>query len=437
MSLGLPLGMRSWPVDKPSPLWMALSRESFSAPKLTGAVVADVVVIGGGYAGLTAAIELRRRGHEVVLLEATKVGYGASGRANGQVIGALTRHGPAAIRKAWPGERGERFIDLVRGSVDVLYGLIDRYGIDCDARRTGWLQPAHSPGRAKRGAELAAEWAAAGAPAAAVSKADMQARLGTDGYFGGWEHRTSGHINPYAFAAGLARGAANDGVRIYEGSPALKLSREGKGWVVTTPAGQVTATKVALTTAAHSGDLWPELARSIVPVTSYQAATRPLGSAGDTILPNDEAASDTRMDLRYFRKDRDGRLVSGAALAVQWFASRRLPALVEKRLRTAFPYLPSNLMTHFWGGRIAMTLDRLPHLHRRGDGLCAWIGCNGRGLALACAMGPVLADALEDVADDQLAVRPTKIKTVPFHSVVARFARLVLPWYRFKDSRDV
>ena len=206
---------------------------------------------------------------------------------------------------------------------------------------------------------------------------------------------------------------------------------------MTTPAGKVTAAKVALTTAAHSVNLWPELARSFVPVTSYQAATRPLGPGGDTILPNDEAASDTRMDLRYFRKDRDGRLVSGAALAIQWFASRRLPALVEKRLRAAFPVLPPNLMTHFWGGRIAMTLDRLPHLHRRADGLCAWIGCNGRGLALACAMAPVLADALEGVADDQLAVRPTEIKTVPFHFLVARFARLVLPWYRFNDGREV
>ena len=429
--------MKAWPSDAPSPLWMALCRESFSAPRLTEAVQADVAVIGGGYAGISAAIELRQRGYKVVLLEATKVGYGASGRANGQVIGALTRHGPAAIRKVWPGERGECFIDLVRGSVDVLYGLIDRYRIDCDARRTGWLQPAHSPGRAKRAADLAAQWAAAGAPTAAVSAADMQARLGTSGYFGGWEHRASGHINPYAFAVGLARGAASDGVRIYENSPAIKLSRSGNVWVATTPGGTVTAAKVALTTAAYSGDLWPELRRSIVSVTSYQAATRPLGAAAGAILPNEEAASDTRMDLRYFRKDREGRLVSGAALALQWAASRRLPALVERRLRTAFPALPPNMMADFWGGRIAMTLDPLPHLHRRADGLCAWIGCNGRGLALACAMAPVLADALDGIPSEKLAVRPTEAAPVPFHFAVSRFARLILPWYRFKDTREV
>jgi glycine/D-amino acid oxidase-like deaminating enzyme len=94
-------------------------------------------------------------------------------------------------------------------------------------------------------------------------------------------------------------------------------------------------------------------------------------------------------------------------------------------------------MTSFWGGRIAMTTDRLPRLHRRGDGIYAWIGCNGRGLALACAMGPVLADAIEGVPDEQLALVPTTPPGVPFHAIVSRFARLILPWYRFKDSREV
>jgi glycine/D-amino acid oxidase-like deaminating enzyme len=429
--------MTSWPSDKPSPLWMALSRERFSAPRLEGAVETDVAVIGGGISGMATAIELRRRGHRVVVLEATGIGHGASGRANGQVISALTRHGPDAIRKLWPGERGERFIALVRGAADSLYDLVDRYGIDCDARRNGWLQPAQSPGRAKRVAGLAAQWAEAGAPAAALNATEMAGRLGTDVYHGGWEHGGGGHINPYAFTVGLARGAAGEGVTIYENSPATALSRRAEGWVVETPAGKVLAAKVAITTAAHTGNLWPALRTSIVPVTSYQAATDPLGTLADRILPNDEAASDTRMDLRYFRKDRDGRLVSGGALAVQFGASHRLQAMVGRRLREMFPALPENPMTSFWGGRIGMTIDRLPHLHRREDGLCAWIGCNGRGLALACAMAPVLADALEGVADERLAVRPTSPPRVPLHFLVSRFARLILPWYRLKDRQEV
>jgi len=430
-------GTASWPADGPSPLWTALSRERFAAPALQGEIRADVTVIGGGIGGLATAIELADRGHDVVLLEATHIGHGASGRANGQVISALTRHGPDAIRKLWPGERAERFIALVEGAADRLYQLIERYGIDCDARRNGWLQPAHTPGRAKRSAALAAQWARAGAPAAAVDSAQMRDRLGTAAYCGGWEHRGGGHINPYAFALGLARGAAAEGVRIFEASPVHRLSRTGDLWTAETPAGRVASPRVVLATAAHSGDLWPELRRSVVPVTSYQAATPPLGPLAAHILPRDEAASDTRMDLRYFRKDRDGRLVSGGALALQVMADRRLPALVSRRLRMLFPDLPDGPMEHFWGGRIAMTVDRLPHLHRRPDGLCAWIGCNGRGLALACALAPVMADAVEGVADEDLALRPTPPRALPFHFLLARFARLILPWYRFRDSREV
>ncbi|MFC0810378.1 FAD-dependent oxidoreductase, partial [Ensifer sp. P24N7] len=114
-----------------------------------------------------------------------------------------------------------------------------------------------------------------------------------------------------------------------------------------------------------------------------------------------------------------------------------LPARVARHLARLFPELPDRPMQYFCGGRIAMTIDRLPHLHRRPDGLCAWVGCNGRGLALACAMAPVLADAVEGVADEDLALRPTPPYPLPFHFLLTRFARLILPWYRFRDSREV
>lgn len=429
--------MKSWPSVKPSSLWMSLSRERFEGDVLTGVAQTEVAVIGGGIAGLAASIELSRRGRKVTVLEATKVGYGASGRANGQVISALTRHGPNALRNIWPAEQAERFIELVKGAADKLYALADRYQIDCDLSRTGWLQPAHSPGRFKRVSALAAQWAEAGAPATAIAPDALAARLGTNAYHGGWEHRGGGHINPYAFTVGLARGAASEGVTIFEQSPALNLTPTPTGWRIKTPTGEVHAEKVVLATAAHTGSLWPELRRSIVPVTSYQAATEPMGDLANTILPGNEASSDTRFDLRYFRKDREGRLVSGGALAIQAGAPYRLPAMVEARLRELFPDLPSGTVKTFWGGRIAMTVDRLPHLHKRDDGLYSWIGCNGRGLALSCAMADVVADAVCGVADDQLALRPTPVPQVAFHPIVSRTARFILPYFRWQDGREV
>lgn len=425
--------MPSWPQDAASSLWTRLSRERFSAPTLRGAETADVVVIGGGIAGLSTALALRDRGFDVVLLEAASIGSGASGRANGQVIATLTRLGPEGMAKTL----GKPFLDMVAGSADVLYGFVERFGIDCDAVRNGWLQPAHSPGRAAAARGLAAQWAAAGAPAVALDRAEVEARIGAPGYHGGWLHRGGGHINPYAFTVGLARGVAGTGVRIFEGSPALALARVEGTWRVTTPAGEVRAPRVAIATGAHTGDLWPGLERTFVPVTSYQVATEPLGALAERVLPGDEAFSDTRRDLRYMRKDRDGRLVSGAALAIQVAAARRLPVAVRDRLAQLFPELATVPMPDFWGGRIAMTVDRLPHLHRTDDGLAAWVGCNGRGLALCCGMGTVLADAVLGKPESELALRPTKMKRLPFHRFVVATARMILPYYRWLDGREV
>ncbi len=425
--------MTSWPSDAPSPLWRQLSRESFSSAALSGEAHCDVAIIGGGIAGLATAIELRKRGKSVVVLEARTVGSGASGRANGQVIAALTRHGPEAIAKTL----GEPFLKLLATAADRLFGLVDTYGISCDARRTGWLQPAHTLNRAKRVAGMAAQWASLGAPARALDRDAMARRIGSKAYFGGWEHRGGGHINPYAFTVGLARAAKQEGVVIHENSPALRLEKVAGRWRIETPDGAVIAPRVALATAAHTGDLWPGLRQTIVPVTSYQAATAPLGKLTDAVLLGDEAFSDTRQDLRYMRKDRDGRIVSGGALAIQLGAKTRLPRLISRKLGAFRPELSGLAIEHFWGGRIAMTVDRLPHLHRTDDGLVTWIGCNGRGLALACAMAKVLADAACDVPDGDLDLRPTPIRPVPFHPFTSRTARLILPYLRWQDGREV
>ena len=430
--------MTAWPDDPPAPLYAALSRERFAAPLLDGDVSCDVAVVGGGIGGLSAALHLCQAGLDVMVLEARAVGAGASGRNNGQVIPTLTRHDPAAILAALGAERGEAFLRLLEGSADLLFATVARYGIDCDAVRQGWIQPAHSPGRARLAVRRAAQWQARGAPATALDAEAMAAHLGSRAYFGGWRHGGGGHINPLAFTRGLARAVAAEGGRIHEQTPVLALTREADGWRLATPRGVVRARKVALLTAAYTGDLWAGLRQTVVPVTSYQLASAPLPPAlAAAILPFNEAASDTRNDLRYARKDRDGRLVTGGALAVQVLVRRRLVALVQDRLAATFPALGRLALPEFWSGRIAMTPDRLPRLHRTPDGLVAWIGCNGRGLALGMGMGAVIRDAVLDSPDAGLALPPTALHPVPLHGLVRRTARLALIHYRRRDRAEI
>ena len=430
--------MTSWPSDPPSALYAALSLEPFTAPPLSGLIEADVAVIGGGIGGLSAALHLRQAGISTVVLEACTIGAGASGRNNGQVIPTLTRHDPNAVLALMGPERGEAFLRMLQGSADLLFDTAERYGIDCDARRTGWIQPAHSPGRARIAAARAAQWHVRGAPVEALNAAGMAEHLGSDVYFGGWRHAGAGHINPLAFTRGLARAVQEEGGIIRENSPVLELQREADGWRLRTPDGVVRCRRVVVLTGAYTGGLWPGLAATIVPVTSYQLATPPLPpEIAAKILPYDEAASDTRFDLRYFRKDREGRLITGGALAVQLAVRSRLQVLVGGRLAETFPYVEAPELPHFWGGRIPMTVDRLPHLHRTEDGLVGWIGCNGRGLALCMAMGAVMRDAVLDVDDDGLALAPSKFVPVPLQPLVRRVARLALVNFRRKDAREV
>ena len=426
------------PGPPPSALYARLSRETFSAPPLDGTAETDVAVIGGGIGGLAAALALRQAGIATTLLEAGAIGAGASGRNNGQVIPTLTRHDPAAVLKAMGEARGERFLAMLQSSADLLCDTVARYAIDCDAARTGWIQPAHTPGRARLAQRRAAQWAARGAPAEYLDAPTLAARLGSSAYCGGWRHAGGGHINPLAFTCGLARAAQQEGARIHEHSRALRLEREPDGWRVETPRGALRCRKLVIVTAAHTDLLWPSLRRTIVPVTSYQLATDVLPSAlAARILPGNEAASDTRNDLRYFHKDREGRLVTGGALAIQALACPRLERTVRARLAELFPELAATTFPFFWGGRIAMTTDRLPRLHRTREGLIGWIGCNGRGLALAMGMGPVLRDAVLGARDEELALTPTPLAPIPLHPLVRRTARLALIHYRRKDRAEV
>ncbi|MBM3556618.1 MAG: FAD-binding oxidoreductase, partial [Alphaproteobacteria bacterium] len=264
----------------PPSLWAAVTPKGATLPRLEGAITADVAIIGAGFTGLSAALHLAREGAQVAVIEAKAPGWGASGRNNGQVIPNLSKADPDDIVTRH-GAAGERFVALLRDCASILFDLARREGIDCEAEQTGWIQPAHTPGRMKLAERRVAQWSRRGAPVVLLSREDIAGRLGTDAWHGGWMNPTGGHINPLALARGLSDAVIRHGGRVFGQSPVLAFERATRGWRVTTATGEVSARGLVLATNAYTGEiapgLAPDIAREIVPVLSWQMATTPLG----------------------------------------------------------------------------------------------------------------------------------------------------------------
>ena len=430
----------SKPVEMPPSLWASVTKPRKAAAPLEGEASCDVLVIGGGFTGLSTPLAPAERGRKVILLEAAQAGWGASGRNNGQVIPTMTGAEPDMMATRF-GESGERFAQLVSDSAGALFDLVRRLDLKCEAEQTGWIQPAHSPGRVRLSAARVETWARRGAPVSLLD-ADETARItGSRFWHGAMLNRSGGHINPLAFSRELARVADAAGARIYENSPALTLRRPDRRWLATTPTGAVRADQVMLATNAYTDwfapRLRPLMARALLPILSWQMATVPQSDAVRArALPGRQALSDTHGDLHFFRWDARGRLVTGGALVSPRNGAARLRRRIGKRLASIYPEMGEPQFEFVWNGRIGVTHDRTPRFYRLADGLWAWAGCNGRGVALATALGGVFADAIEGVPAADLPVPISPLRPYPLHALARRVAPFMLHWYRYKDARE-
>ncbi len=434
------------PSRLPPSLWAATAPAAPPTPPLpAGEHTADLVIVGAGVSGLSAALHAATRGAKVVVLEAHEVGWGASGRNNGQVIPTLTRADPDILAAAFGPERGEALVALLRDSAATLFDLVRRHAIDCGAVQNGWVQPAHRDSRLAISRSRFAQWQRRGAPVELLDAEQVAAVTGSRFWRGGWLNPTGGHVNPLAFTRGLARAALGAGAAVHAHSPATGVVADGSGWRVNTATGHVRAKKLLVATHSYSGFLgpqaWPGLEQTLVPVRSYQMATQPLPAAlRAQVLPRDHAMSDTQADLHFARWSEDGRLVSGGALALHAGYDGRLRERIATRLVKLWPALrdvPGGLrFDHLWHGVFAVTPDRLPRFWRLGDGALAWVGCNGRGLAFGTALGPALADA----ALDGDAARVPLPWEAPRAVEMRAFAPVGVAWttlyYRWLDQRD-
>ncbi|MGE8656902.1 MAG: NAD(P)/FAD-dependent oxidoreductase [Achromobacter sp.] len=416
-------------------LWAATAAPPPDTQPLAQSAQADVLVVGGGYAGLSTALHLAEQGVRVVLLEAREIGFGGSGRNGGQVIPGL-KYDPDALISMFGAERGERLVRFAGATADSVFNLIERHAMDVPHVRHGWIQGAHTPAALALAHARAAQWARHGADTQPLDKAQVARLIGTDRYLGGWVDRRAGAVQPLSYARGLARAALNAGAVIHTDTPVTGLKREGGKWIATTAAGAtVTADRVVMCTNAYGGDLLPGLKTSIIDANTFQVATTPLPQrlrAG--IFPEGHVTSDTRNLLLYFRLDHQGRLLMGGRGPFREPKGPQDWAHLERVMMKMFPQVAGTPFEYRWCGRVAITRDYLPHLHEPQPGLLVDIGCQGRGVGLQTSMGRAMAQYLVSGDAKALPVPLSPVKSFPLYGLRRLYVNAVVTWYRMTDG---
>lgn len=416
-------------------VWETTAPPAPATPPLQGGARCDVAVVGAGILGLSTALALAERGASVVVLEATDIGAGASGRNGGLVVPSLPRVGPREARERLGIERADRLLAMVADGARAVFDTIRRHAIACEAVQSGWLNPAHAASLMPAVAARAAAWQGIGGHCVVLDAAETRRRMGSARFHGALYDPTGGHINPLGYTRGLARAVLQAGGTIHTRSPVTTMREATGGWTLATPAGELTAAQVMQCTNAQPPGLPADaIRRSYVPLIIYQLATPVVPQATrNAVLAGNEAFSDTRNNLLACRWTVEGRLVTGGMAALQAGALHRLPGKLAQRLEAVFPALGPVQFDHVWRGVAALTGDFLPRLHQSAPGWLSAIACNGRGIVLNTVLGTSLADYL---ATGDAAALPLPIGSPRRFSPIARYVpQLLLPLGDLQDRR--
>lgn len=376
-------------------LWEKTAPAAPETTPLAGDLRADVAIVGAGYTGLSAALHLAEAGVSVAVLEGAEIGFGGSGRNVGLVNAGLWIM-PDDMAGILGREHGERLLSALGEGPGVVFDLIRRHGIDCEAEHAGTLHCAADRAGLKELRERERQWQARGAPVRLLDAAETAARVGTRAYPGALLDERAGTVQPLAYARGLARAAIAAGARVFTASPVASCARDGGGWRVGTAGGSVAADWVVVATNAYTTAPWPAVREEIVHLPYFNFATAPLPEdALRRILPGREGVWDTRTVLSSMRRDRQGRLVFGSVGALRGTGTAIHRAWARRALAKLFPFLDPFLdesaFESAWYGKIGMTADATPRFHRFDRNVIGFSGYNGRGISPGTVFGRCLA----------------------------------------------
>ncbi|WP_031409359.1 FAD-binding oxidoreductase [Thiomonas sp. FB-Cd] len=418
--------------------YQATAHAAPSHAPLRGSAQADVCVVGAGLAGLSAALELAQRGMRVVVLEAMRVGWGASGRNGGQALGGYASEmapfeqqlGHPAAQAAW---------DMSLEALQLMQRRIERHAIACDWT-PGALTVAVTPKKARELRHWAEhmhtrygashlQWLDAAATHAAIASAR---------YVGGVMDPLSGHLHPLNYTLGLARAASQAGAVIHEHSEVVQVqpaARAAGQAQVRTAQGEVRCNHVLLAGNTHLGAVAPMLARRIMPVGTYIIATEPLGrERADALIRNRAAVSDNQFVLDYYRLSGDDRLLFGGRVSYSTVSPRDLAATMRRGMMRVFPQLQDVAVTHAWGGFVDISMNRAPDFGRLSPDVLYLQGFSGHGLALTGLAGQLAAQAISGQAERFDLFARLRHRAFPGGDLL-RTPALVLGmlWYRLRE----
>ncbi len=420
--------------------YAASANEQPAYPKLEGDIEADVCVVGGGFAGLSSAIELADRGYLVVVLEANHIGFGASGRNGGQLIAGLACE-QDVIENAIGFEAAKQVWGMTLEALDLVRERVKRFNIQCDIT-DGFLGVSAGERKGKKLRKWfdgMAQKYHYDSDATWIEPAHIRQWIDSPRYFNGYFDKRSGHVHPLNYCLGLAKGAASLGVRIFQYSP-VNAMQQGETVILHSETGNVKAKFVVLAGNMYlpevSPKLAPNLAKRIMPVGTYIIGTEPIDqNLAAKLIPSNSAVCDTNFALDYFRFSADKRMIFGGRVSYSAMTPRNLTASMQVRMAAAFPQLKDTKIEYTWGGFVDITMNRAPDFGRITPNVYYLQGFSGHGVALTGLAGKLVAEAISGQAERLDLIAKIKHHDFPGGKLL-RTPALVLgmAWYQLRDK---